>query len=167
MVVHIVYPVAIVYDIAVPVTAAYSVQWTIVGIQGIVGSGSWGDTWNLGVDQGGATLQSEHPLVGSGSFLASHLPMSFRFRARLVVRIVPAQIIPFPTDDPTEGVWEGVVTMSGCQVDGYLFRTDSTTLFPGYYRVRGEYVISPVQSNTGDSTQRHVNVHGIRISGGT
>ena len=166
MEVRIVYPDAIVYELAVPETARYSVQWTVMGIQGVAGTGNWGATWNSAVNSEGATLESEHPLVGTGRFLAAHLPLTFRFRARLVVRIVPSRIIPFPTPDPTEATWEGIVTMSGCCLEGYLFRIGTTTMFPGYYRVSGEYAISRIQGSTREMTQTMVNVSNVRLSSG-
>lgn len=136
---ELVFPPALVFEPAVPQRGTTSAEFVLVGVERISGTGNWSGTWRSEVDLEGATQVTQHALIGTGNYLVSGQPLTARFQGQLGLQVIGEAQPPFPAPPTQRGAWEGSVTANGCRLEGFLFRSATTTETPGYYEVSGEY----------------------------
>ena len=136
---EIVFPPALVFEPAVPQRGTTSAEFVLVGVGSVGGTGNWSGTWRSEVDPEGATPITQRPLIGTGAYLVTGQPLTARFQGQLSLQVVGEAQPPFPAPPTQRGEWRGSVTANGCRLEGFLFRTATTTETPGYYEVSGEY----------------------------
>jgi hypothetical protein len=140
---NIILPPAILFSIAIPETANYTVIFSLIGIGTVSGYGTWKANWQLIDDGNGRFLNSVIPLNGD-SFIypRNGNPSVEKCLGNLQINIVYPSNAPFNTRPDTTISWEGLITLSGGSVLGVLNKVDNNNNSePLIYNVTGIYNI--------------------------
>lgn len=118
--------------------ASYSVQFNLIGINGLHGFGNWTASFTGILNELGCPVDAEFPLAGTGSYQARGCPSISSFIGNLQINVTYPPATPLPTRDPTETIWKGTVTLTGGCIIGMLSR-DKGDIRPSLYNIKASY----------------------------
>lgn len=120
----------------VVVEATYTIQLSIVGINGLTGFGSWTTDFQGNLNDQGLPINSEATLVGNGRYYGSRNNSINSLLAHLKIKTTFPSQLPLETPEPTEMSWKGIITLTSGSVMGLLNSLDGNQVLNvrGYYR---------------------------------
>ncbi len=135
---NIIFQPAISLQLSIVENATYTIQLSMVGINGITGFGSWTASFQGLLNDDGVPINSEVALVGTGSYQGIRNPSISSLLVNLKIRVAYPSQLPLETPDPTETSWKGIVNLTSGSVLGILNSQDGQIGQP-IYTIRGTY----------------------------